>query len=194
MGLFDRFKKTKGPGPGEEKNSELSLYTVPETNQELQAQLRTWKLDGGRNEFKIRFDDETGAVGFTFGGVYAGRPGETMRAWIAGNFDKIEAVRSAAVRGGGHDQAGEPRLFHLAVTLQLTGECIHPARDPDPLPPVGLVFGFDGDRVCAVTKTGKVHTCPPGCGIGDAGLPRLLLDDLDPEKHSLCLKCYKDYY
>lgn len=192
MGLFDKFRK---PGEGEEKSDSLDLYTVPEPDPELQQRLRRWELEPyGRGEFKIRFDDETGAVAFTFDGDYAGKPVEPFRAWIAQHFDEIQTVRMATVRGGGHDRKGEPRLFHLAVGLQLRRPVIHPARGEDPLPEVGRVFGFPGDRICVVTRTGKVHTCPPDCGIGDAGLPRMLLDDLDPEKHSLCLKCYKDYY
>lgn len=194
MGLFDRFKRPAKPGPGEELSAELALFTVPEENPALQELLRARKLNGGREEFKIRVDDSSGVVSFTFGGSYAGRPEEPARAWIAGNFDRIETVRSAVVRGGGHTPEGEQRLFHLAVSLQLKGECVHPTRGADPLPPARAAFGFSGDRVCVLTRTGKVHTCPPDCGIGDAGLPRLLLDDLDPDKHSLCLKCYKDYF
>lgn len=192
MGLFDKFRK---PGPGEQKSETLDLFTVPESDPELQQRLRRWKLEPyGRGDFKIRFDDETGAVSFTFDGEYAGKPEEPARAWIAQHFDEIQTVRMATVRGGGHDRKGESRLFHLSVGLQLRKPALHPARGEDPLPPVRSVYGFDGDRVCVVTRTGKVHTCPPDCGIGDAGLPRMLLDDLDPEKHSLCLKCYKDYF
>lgn len=192
---WKQYKLLKSIGPGEELSEEMCFFTVPEDDSELQQRLRRWKMEPfGRREFKIRYDDETGDVSFTFAGDYAGRAEEPVRAWIAGHFDEIQTVRSAVVRGGGHDRTGEVRPFHLAVTLQLQRPVIHPARGEDPLPPVRSAFGFDGDRVCVVTRTGKVHTCPPGCGIGDAGLPRLLLDELDEDKHSLCLKCYKDYF
>lgn len=191
---WTRYKLLQSLAEGEELSERLDFFTVLEPDPELQQRLRRWKLDGITARFAVQNDDATGAVRVTFGGEYAGTPEEPVRAWIAQHFDEIETVRSAAVCGGGHDVNDEPRPFHLAVSLQLKGECVHPTRGADPLPPVRLAFGFDGDRVCVVTSTGKAHTCPPGCGIGDAGLPRMLLDDLDPEKHSLCLKCYKDYF
>lgn len=179
---------------GMEKTARFSFYLVPEEDEELQAKLRTWKLRGGTVELALRADDQTGEVSFAAAGAYVGRPGEQAAAWIRENFDSIRGIAAAAVRGGGHDLEGKPRLFTMYVTLDLQTPAVHPKAEASPLPVVRDAFGFDGDRVCVLSGTGKIHTCPPGCGIGDAGLKRYLLDDLDEEKHSLCLKCYKDYF
>lgn len=178
---------------GMEKSQRYSFNLLPEEDEEIQAQLRRWKLWGGTRSVTLHSNDETGEVSFDLDGRCAGRPDEEARAWITENFEKIQTV-SAVVRGGGHGLQNQPRPFALRITLELTEPTVHPARGADPLPVVRDAFGFDGDRVCVLSGTGKIHTCPPGCGVGDAGLKRYLLDDLDEEKYSLCLKCYKDYF
>ena len=178
----------------EGKADAFSFYVLPPDDEASQEKLRACKLDASTHDVSLQVEDSTGAVTVLLDQAPIGVPVEAAADWLRGNFSAVAAVDSAVVIGGGHTPEGEPRPFTLAVGVKLRKPMVCPEKGEVPLPPVRDAFGFPGDRVCVLTKTGKAHTCPPGCGVGSAGLPHLLLDDLDPEKHSLCLKCYKDYF
>ena len=209
MGFFDLFKKEKPQketnfyedlvaemealrSKGLGKGKFIYVLCEVENDKEIQQKLRNWKISGTVPELQIGKDTE-GNVCFFENDIFISRPNSQFKEWLNTNVDKVQEVLTALVRGGGHTIDGQDRPFVLIVHLRLKSECIFPYFRGDRLPPAKAALGVPGVTVCAVSKTGKLHTCPAGCGVTVAGLPRFLIDELDSEQYSLCMKCFKDF-
>ena len=173
-----------------EIESDRLRFTLEPPSAEIQAELREQKLSDKAVPITCEPDPEAG-LRFSYRGTACGVP-EPVRSWIAGHATLIdtEDVYSSPV-GGGVSEDGSDRPFTWQIMLKLKKAAAHP-DDVNLIGRAALIDGVDSSTPVCIASTGRLHACPPTCGVSALGTQRAILCEVDLSEHPVCQRCFRD--
>ena len=173
-----------------EIESDRLRFTLEPPSAEIQAELREQKLSDKPVPITCEPDPEAG-LRFRYKDTACGVP-EAMRGWIAEHAALVdtEDVYSSPV-GGGLSEDGSDRPYTWQIMLKLKKAAAHP-DDVNLIGRAARIDGVDSSIPVCIASTGRLHACPPTCGVSALGAQRAILCEVDLSKHPVCQRCFRD--
>lgn len=162
-------------------------------SEERQQALRELKIklwvEGTKAKLELVLDEESKSGIVKLGETELGQIGPQDFEWINGNNEAITQLSNVQVFGGATDVNNVPRPFVVEISAEVLSLTPAPSFSPLTLPPVKTYHRCNGDAVCYVSKSKKVHLgfCP---SVNIDNCKPMLVEEAFELDYDFCSKCF----
>lgn len=178
---------------GLERTDLYELSLIPNPDPAFQQKLRDLKVTIALKGFDafLHLNSEENEIRFYLDDFFIGVPFPDDAKYLSSASNSLETFTNIKIIGGGLDMNNEPRLFIVVLTIKLKEPLIHRKYISNELPRVQKCFGVDGDRVCYVSSTKKIHLSMSfSCNVSLNACEPMLLQEAVDKGCKPCAKCF----